>query len=181
MHAPLNRAVCLVPTLCPLSLSEPADRLQSLFKFLLGRQKSCSFSGRLLRRYPDRDAQYLFFRHYLCPEDPASVSESALANLYVEANCFALASHLYWGVWALVQVSQTPSFSNLTVKIATFQRALSSSSLLLIVVSAMLIPLQILLCALSGIKSVNLHYTLAFRSLFFLALLIFKSQLLLEY
>ncbi|GAQ88641.1 Ethanolamine kinase [Klebsormidium nitens] len=58
--------------------------------------------------YPDRDAQYLFFRHYIAPEDPASVPESELANFYVEANCFALASHLYWGVWALVQAKHSP-------------------------------------------------------------------------
>lgn len=25
--------------------------------------------------------------------------------MYVEANCFSLASHLYWGIWALVQVT----------------------------------------------------------------------------
>jgi ethanolamine kinase len=58
--------------------------------------------------YPDREAQFQFFRHYLRPEDPASVSESELELLYVESECFSLASHLYWGVWALVQAKHSP-------------------------------------------------------------------------
>eukprot|EP01018_Ginkgo_biloba_P023805 Gb_22577 [translate_table: standard] len=53
--------------------------------------------------YPDVDAQYHFFRHYLSPDNPESVSESELEALYVETNCYALASHLYWAVWAIVQ------------------------------------------------------------------------------
>ena len=32
------------------------------------------------------------------------VSVEELEALYMESNCYALASHLYWAVWALVQV-----------------------------------------------------------------------------
>ncbi|KAJ4958289.1 hypothetical protein NE237_025400 [Protea cynaroides] len=58
--------------------------------------------------YPDKDAQYLFFRHYLQPEKPQEVSEEALVALYVETNSYMLASHLYWALWALIQAKMSP-------------------------------------------------------------------------
>ncbi|CAN6441867.1 unnamed protein product [Victoria cruziana] len=54
--------------------------------------------------YPDKDSQYHFFRHYLLPEEPDRVSDEDLEALYVETNCFSLASHIYWALWALIQV-----------------------------------------------------------------------------
>ncbi|KAK1306363.1 hypothetical protein QJS10_CPA10g00327 [Acorus calamus] len=45
--------------------------------------------------YPDKGAQYHFFRNYLS-DDPEEVPDNDLEALYVETNTFMLASHLYW-------------------------------------------------------------------------------------
>eukprot|EP00252_Welwitschia_mirabilis_P015034 TRINITY_DN33159_c0_g1_i1.p1 TRINITY_DN33159_c0_g1~~TRINITY_DN33159_c0_g1_i1.p1 ORF type:complete len:383 (-),score=73.11 TRINITY_DN33159_c0_g1_i1:144-1292(-) len=63
----------------------------------------CDFS-----LYPNKESQYHFFRHYLSPEHPELVSEDELQKLYVETNCYALASHLFWGLWAIVQAKYSP-------------------------------------------------------------------------
>ncbi|ESR64198.1 hypothetical protein CICLE_v10008632mg [Citrus x clementina] len=55
--------------------------------------------------YPNKDEQNHFFRHYLRPDKPEEVSDQDLEVLYVEANTFMLASHLFWALWALIQVS----------------------------------------------------------------------------
>ncbi|GBG74702.1 hypothetical protein CBR_g19107 [Chara braunii] len=55
--------------------------------------------------YPSKEAQWFFIKHYLCPDSPEDAQESEIERLYVEANVFALASHIYWGVWALLQAS----------------------------------------------------------------------------
>ncbi|KAF9613208.1 hypothetical protein IFM89_006309 [Coptis chinensis] len=55
--------------------------------------------------YPDKDAQYHFFRHYLHPDEPQEVPEEDLNSLYVETNTYKLVSHLYWAVWALIQAN----------------------------------------------------------------------------
>jgi hypothetical protein len=94
----------------------------------------CCFAGLLgyhTRRYPTKQQQELFFRHYLAQEqqevaaataaaagttsDPAAaaaeplpVSAEALDRLSAEANVWALASHLYWGVWAIIQACNSP-------------------------------------------------------------------------
>ncbi|PIA42488.1 hypothetical protein AQUCO_02000145v1 [Aquilegia coerulea] len=54
--------------------------------------------------YPDKEAQYHFFRHYLNPDEPKEVPEEDLKNLYVETDLYKLASHLYWALWALIQL-----------------------------------------------------------------------------
>ncbi|KAI7735721.1 hypothetical protein M8C21_030649 [Ambrosia artemisiifolia] len=54
-------------------------------------------------KYPSKDEQYHFFRHYLNPEKPNEVSDNDLEALYVETTCYMLVSHLYWGLWALIQ------------------------------------------------------------------------------
>ncbi|KAL1289521.1 hypothetical protein AAHE18_20G065100 [Arachis hypogaea] len=53
--------------------------------------------------YPNRNEQYHFFRHYLQPERPNEVAREDLETLYVEANAYALASHIFWALWALIQ------------------------------------------------------------------------------
>ncbi|KAL3685860.1 hypothetical protein R1sor_003882 [Riccia sorocarpa] len=53
--------------------------------------------------YPSKDAQYHFFRHYLSSLNSEKVSEAELEKLYIETNVYALGSHLYWGIWAIVQ------------------------------------------------------------------------------
>eukprot|EP00850_Spirogloea_muscicola_P019534 SM000193S05158 [mRNA] locus=s193:2751:6449:+ [translate_table: standard] len=59
-------------------------------------------------RYPEKDAQYLFFRSYLSPDNPEEAPATELDRLHVETNCYALVSHLYWAVWALVQANYSP-------------------------------------------------------------------------
>ena len=55
-------------------------------------------------RYPDDAQQRAFLAAYAggeaAPPAPGSPEVDALV---VEANVFALASHLYWGIWALIQ------------------------------------------------------------------------------
>ncbi|KAJ4708292.1 Choline/Ethanolamine kinase [Melia azedarach] len=58
--------------------------------------------------YPNKDEQYHFFRHYLRPEKPKEVSGQELESLYVEANTFMLASHIFWALWALIQAKMSP-------------------------------------------------------------------------
>ena len=59
--------------------------------------------------YPDRERQALFFRHYFGRAGrPKRLSEAKLSRLCAEANVFALASHLFWGVWAVVQARYSP-------------------------------------------------------------------------
>ncbi|XP_065837291.1 ethanolamine kinase 1-like isoform X2 [Oscarella lobularis] len=50
--------------------------------------------------YPDKDLQMKWLKAYL---KETNGSESSLDGLYVEVNKFALASHFFWGVWALIQ------------------------------------------------------------------------------
>lgn len=63
----------------------------------------CDFS-----LYPSKDEQYHFFRHYLQPDNPHEVSEKDLEALYVEANTYMLASHLYWALWGIIQAKISP-------------------------------------------------------------------------
>ncbi|CAL1269132.1 unnamed protein product [Larinioides sclopetarius] len=59
--------------------------------------------------YPKKDFQirwlkdYLeawYFENELSPED---ITEETVENFYVTVNKFALAAHMYWGIWALIQ------------------------------------------------------------------------------
>jgi ethanolamine kinase len=83
-------------------------------------------------RYPTKQQQELFFRHYLAQEqqevaaataaaagttpdtaaaaatEPPPVHPEVLDRLSAEANVWALASHLYWGVWAIIQACNSP-------------------------------------------------------------------------
>lgn len=58
--------------------------------------------------YPDKNAQYHFFRNYLQPDAPDEVLEKDLDGLYVETSTFRLASHVYWAIWALIQAKMSP-------------------------------------------------------------------------
>ncbi|GFY99776.1 protein kinase superfamily protein [Actinidia rufa] len=66
----------------------------------------CDYS--LSVKYPSKDEQYHFFRHYLEPEKPQEVSDEDLEALYIETNTYMLASHLYWALWALIQAKMSP-------------------------------------------------------------------------
>ncbi|KAI8475730.1 MAG: putative ethanolamine kinase 1 [Monoraphidium minutum] len=61
-------------------------------------------------RYPSRENQALFFSHYLAPPGapPLTLAPSQLDALCAEADVFALASHLFWGMWALIQARYSP-------------------------------------------------------------------------
>ncbi|WIA15359.1 hypothetical protein OEZ85_002023 [Tetradesmus obliquus] len=84
-------------------------------------------------RYPSKQQQELFFRHYLAQEqqevaaataaaagatlDPPAAAAAAelppvdpevLDRLSAEANVWALAAHIYWGVWAIIQACNSP-------------------------------------------------------------------------
>jgi hypothetical protein len=54
------------------------------------------------------------------------VSESELEALYVESECFSLASHLYWGVWALVQVRTMVKIRLLGIQLAVYKASSES-------------------------------------------------------
>ncbi|XP_026664210.2 probable ethanolamine kinase [Phoenix dactylifera] len=58
--------------------------------------------------YPDKNAQYHFFRSYLQPNKPHEVHDKDLETLYIETNTFRLASHIYWALWALIQAKVSP-------------------------------------------------------------------------
>jgi len=56
--------------------------------------------------YPDEKLQRLWVRHYLeAYTGKESVSDSEVEKVRVIANKFALCSHLFWGIWGLVQAT----------------------------------------------------------------------------
>eukprot|EP00741_Cyanophora_paradoxa_P022122 tig00021434_g21354.t1 len=54
-------------------------------------------------RYPDREAQYRFFRPYLLEATGREATEAELDQMYTEVTRWGLLAHVYWGVWAVVQ------------------------------------------------------------------------------
>lgn len=62
--------------------------------------------NKILEVYPNKAAQYNFFEAYLTQlKGGRRVTNEELDAMYVECNKYALASHLYWGLWAVVQAS----------------------------------------------------------------------------
>lgn len=64
-------------------------------------------------KYPGKELQWDWLRTYLkeyrrseADADP-EVTEEDIHDLYVQTNQFALASHLFWGVWALIQAEHS--------------------------------------------------------------------------
>ncbi|KAJ3137891.1 hypothetical protein HK100_000406 [Physocladia obscura] len=56
--------------------------------------------------YPKEEFQHKWLREYLVEangNDSSAVSEDDVSKLYSEVNKYALAAHLYWGIWALCQ------------------------------------------------------------------------------
>lgn len=74
-------------------------------------------SHSLCHRYPNKQQQELFFSHYMAEDaamkaggsggsaEAAPLPASVMDQLSASANVWALASHLYWGIWAIIQVS----------------------------------------------------------------------------
>jgi len=54
--------------------------------------------------YPNKETQMMFFKHYLRTyNNGEKITDEELNKLYIETNQFSLASHLFWGFWALIQ------------------------------------------------------------------------------
>lgn len=56
--------------------------------------------------FPDKSQQLKFLQHYL-EEAKKHSSVEDIESLYKEVNVFVLASHLLWGLWALVQMQRS--------------------------------------------------------------------------
>ncbi|KAL1934273.1 hypothetical protein VTP01DRAFT_6455 [Rhizomucor pusillus] len=54
-------------------------------------------------KYPDKDFQLQWFDWYLTEYNGVKPSQEELEHLYKEVEGFSLASHFYWGIWALIQ------------------------------------------------------------------------------
>ncbi|XP_004862227.1 ethanolamine kinase 2 isoform X2 [Heterocephalus glaber] len=54
-------------------------------------------------RYPLRETQLQWLRYYLQAQKGSAVSPREVERLYVQVNKFALASHFFWALWALIQ------------------------------------------------------------------------------
>ena len=62
--------------------------------------------------YPSKEYQFKWLDYYLSSylkdnghSSSKSVDESLINDLYKQVNKFALASHLFWGIWSIVQAS----------------------------------------------------------------------------
>jgi ethanolamine kinase len=64
----------------------------------------CEFGGTNgdYSKYPSRDFQFKWFRNYL-RSSGGEVTDQMLEEMYREVNAFALASHFFWSVWAIIQ------------------------------------------------------------------------------
>ncbi|XP_045697516.1 ethanolamine kinase 2 isoform X2 [Phyllostomus hastatus] len=54
-------------------------------------------------RYPARETQLQWLRYYLQAQKGMAVTSREVERLYVQVNKFALASHFFWALWALIQ------------------------------------------------------------------------------
>ncbi|XP_012410699.1 ethanolamine kinase 2 isoform X4 [Trichechus manatus latirostris] len=54
-------------------------------------------------RYPSRETQLLWLHDYLQAQKGTAVTPREVQKLYVQVNKFALASHFFWALWALIQ------------------------------------------------------------------------------
>ncbi|KAJ8657478.1 hypothetical protein O0I10_006780 [Lichtheimia ornata] len=56
-------------------------------------------------KYPSKDFQLQWFEWYLTEYNGVKPSQQELEHVYREVEGFSLASHYYWGLWALVQAT----------------------------------------------------------------------------
>uniref|UniRef100_A0A5F9C5Q8 ethanolamine kinase n=1 Tax=Oryctolagus cuniculus TaxID=9986 RepID=A0A5F9C5Q8_RABIT len=54
-------------------------------------------------RYPARETQLQWLHYYLQAQKDSAVTPREVERLYVQVNKFALASHFFWALWALIQ------------------------------------------------------------------------------
>ncbi len=67
----------------------------------------CEYAGFdcLFEYYPSKETQLVFLEAYLSELNGHKPTSEELEELYLEVNVFALTSHLFWGLWALIQAS----------------------------------------------------------------------------
>ncbi|KAF5286388.1 hypothetical protein FQA39_LY16308 [Lamprigera yunnana] len=59
-------------------------------------------------RYPSKELQWNWLRIYLSVlQKDDDISEKEVQKLYVQVNQFALISHIFWGLWALLQAEHS--------------------------------------------------------------------------
>uniref|UniRef100_H0X5R3 ethanolamine kinase n=2 Tax=Otolemur garnettii TaxID=30611 RepID=H0X5R3_OTOGA len=54
-------------------------------------------------QYPSRETQLQWLHYYLQAQKGMAVTPREVERLYVQVNKFALASHFFWALWALIQ------------------------------------------------------------------------------
>nr|XP_004664481.1 ethanolamine kinase 1 [Jaculus jaculus] len=80
------------------------------------------------RLYPDRALQWQWLRAYLeaykeCKGLGPGVADREVETLFIQVNQFALASHFFWGLWALIQAKySTIEFDFLGYAIVRFKQ-----------------------------------------------------------
>lgn len=60
--------------------------------------------------YPSREYQLDWLRVYLTnyhKNDDVAINDEYLNEMYVQVNQFALAAHLFWTIWALIQAEHS--------------------------------------------------------------------------
>lgn len=57
--------------------------------------------------YPDKNLQTDWIDAYLTEYHGRKAAEEEVEKLYVHVNQFVLASHLFWGIWALIQAEHS--------------------------------------------------------------------------
>lgn len=60
------------------------------------------------QKCPSLEQQETFLQAYLQGSSVRSVSPQQIGMAIAEANAFSLASHVYWGIWALIQARYSP-------------------------------------------------------------------------
>lgn len=71
----------------------------------------CEFAGfdytMIDAKWPNKAFQYAFFAAYLQAMN-VPFADADLDRMFVEVNLFSLASHFFWGIWAVVQAKVSP-------------------------------------------------------------------------
>lgn len=60
--------------------------------------------------YPSKEFQLSWLRIYLTnyhKNDNVKITDDYVNKLYVQVNQFALAAHLFWGIWGLIQAEHS--------------------------------------------------------------------------
>lgn len=58
-------------------------------------------------KYPKKEFQTEWLRIYLQEYNQTEPTEVEIERLYVQVNQFVLISHIFWGIWALIQTENS--------------------------------------------------------------------------